>query len=467
MRKLSTFLAPSLVVSLFVPLGAPFLGACSSDPTGLLGNETQAVSTTPRHKVVHSVGSRAAVADAPPIDKAGCLEFFGVPCYGPLELRQAYGVQGLIDEGFDGTGETIVLIESFGSPTLAADLEVFDQAYGLPAPPSLQVLAPLGSVPFDPNDDQQVGWLFETTLDVEYAHAMAPAAGIVVLTSPVAETEGIQGLPEFLALETYALDHHLGKIISQSFGTTENTLFDAPGRTVIAHFEALYARARREHVTVLAATGDTGSTNFEIDGETLYPVPVSSYPATSPNVTAVGGTELYTDDDGNWASEVAWQGSGGGVSQVFSEPLYQRFLPRSDQRILGGHRGVPDLAADGGYNTPVICLVTNPFSGQLIFDLEFGTSVAAPTWAGIVADLNRVAGRPLGFLNDKLYLLGALGLLRGGLHDITVGNNTFDDPTIPLHVPGYDATTGWDPVTGWGAPKLDGLAQLLASMPDD
>ena len=127
--------------------------------------------------------------------------------------------------GDNGTGQTIVIIDSFGSPTLASDLATFDADYGLPAPPSLSVLAPLGSLPFDPTNDDMVGWAVETTLDVEWAHAMAPGASIVVLTSPVSETQGVQGMPQFLALEQYALDHHLGQIISQSWGTTENTLF--------------------------------------------------------------------------------------------------------------------------------------------------------------------------------------------------------------------------------------------------
>jgi len=108
------------------------------------------------------------------------------------------------------------------------------------------VLAPLGTVPFDPSDSDQVGWASETTLDVEWAHALAPGAGIVLLTSPVSETEGVQGLPEFLQLEQYALDHHLGKIISQSWGATENTLFDPAGLRVMADFERFYLRAALE-----------------------------------------------------------------------------------------------------------------------------------------------------------------------------------------------------------------------------
>ena len=145
--------------------------------------------------------------DPPPTD-AFCRANFGFPCYSPQEIRSAYQLTSMIDAGFIGVGQTIVLIESFGSPTLMADLQAFDQGYGLPDPPSVKILAPLGTVPFDPATiPDQISWAFETSLDVQWAHAIAPGANIVVLTSPVDETEGVQGLPEFLALEKYALDH--------------------------------------------------------------------------------------------------------------------------------------------------------------------------------------------------------------------------------------------------------------------
>lgn len=148
---------------------------------------------------------------------------------------------------------------------------------------------------------------------------MAPAANIVLLTSPVAETEGVRGMPEFPQLEQYALDHNLGKIISQSWGATENTLFTPAGFQVLNSFEEFYARAALEGVSVLASAGDTGSANVELDGTTLYPFPAVGFPASSPLVTAVGGTSLYADTRGNYQSETVWNNatgaSGGGVSQ--------------------------------------------------------------------------------------------------------------------------------------------------------
>jgi subtilase family serine protease len=359
----------------------------------------------------------------------------------------------VLEAGYTGAGQTIIIIDSFGSPTITNDLSTFDAGYGLPEPPSFTVLSPLGSVPFDPSNSDQVGWEFETTLDVEWAHALAPGASIVLLTSPVDETEGVQGLPEFLQLEQYALDHHLGKIISQSWGATENTLFDPAGRRVMADFERFYLRAALENVTVLASSGDSGSAGVDVNYE-FYPFPTVGFPASSPLVTAVGGTSLYADTDGNYQSEAVWNhghgASGGGVSRCFWEPLHQYLLPASVQKKLNHHRGIPDVAYNADPNTPILIYLS--FLQSSGYYHIGGTSEGAPQWAGIIADANQLAGHPLGFLNPKLYLLRGMGF-----HDVTVGNNSFHG------VPGYNATPGWDLATGWGSPNLSTLLRELVS----
>jgi subtilase family serine protease len=393
----------------------------------------------------------------PPSDLS-CRIVYGDPCYSPQEIQKAYGLTSILNAGYTGAGQTIIIIDSFGSPTIEQDLKTFDAGYGLPDPPSFKVLAPLGTVPFDPTNSDQVGWASEATLDVEWAHVTAPGASIVLLTSPVSETEGVQGMPEFLALEKYALDHNLGKIISQSWGATENTLFTPAGQQVFNDFEQLYAQAEQRHVTVLASAGDTGSANYELDGVTLYSFPTVEFPASSPLVTAVGGTSLYADTKGNYEYEIVWNdfgyaAGGGGVSQQFSEPLYQlATLPKSVQALLGNHRGIPDVA----YNA-------DPYYGILIY-LSFlgpdaagyyeigGTSEGSPQWAGIIADANQLAGHPLGFLNPKLYSMGQSRFF----HDIVFGANGF------YPVPGYVATRGWDLTTGWGTPDVGSLVWQLA-----
>ncbi|MGA2191219.1 MAG: S53 family peptidase [Steroidobacteraceae bacterium] len=391
-----------------------------------------------------------------------CTHNFGEPCYSPQQIRTAYGLNGLIDAGMVGAGQTIILIESYGSPTIAADLEAFDAGYGLPNPPSLTVLAPLGTVPWDPGTyPAQPGWGYETTLDVEWAHAMAPGAAIVVLTSPVAETEGVQGLPEFLKLEKYALDNHLGNIISQSWAATENTLFDAAGRELIADYSVFYARAVTEHVTVLAAAGDTGSSSYSnAAGTKYYPFPTVNFPASSPLVTGVGGTALNLEPSGKYLFETVWNDAGccaggGGISQVFTEPGYQQSsLPEPVQKQLGGMRGVPDVSYNAAVDNDFIWVyVSFPGSGGPGWAGIGGTSEGSPQWAGIIADLNQYAGKPLGFLNPALYALAGAGLFSSFGRDITAGDNQLR--FVPGAVaPGYAATHGWDPASGWGTPNL-------------
>ncbi len=186
-------------------------------------------------------------ATPPPTDKQ-CRQQLGVPCYNPQEIRRAYGVDGLLSQGDDGKGQTIIIVDSFGSPTIASDLHTFDTAFGIPDPPSFKIYTPLGTKPFDPNNGTMVGWAAETTLDVEWAHAIAPGANIALMTSPVPETQGVQGMPQFLFLEQFALDHSIGKIISQSWATTENTLFFPGGRQVFASFNNFYKQAAAAHV---------------------------------------------------------------------------------------------------------------------------------------------------------------------------------------------------------------------------
>jgi subtilase family serine protease len=387
----------------------------------------------------------AAAGSQAPTD-AQCRAAGDGPCYSPQEIRHAYGVDQLLSRGDQGKGQTVVIIDSFGSPTITSDLQAFDAGYGLPAPPSFKILSPLGTVPYDPTAiPDQVGWAFETTLDVEWAHAMAPKASIVLLTSPVDETEGVQGMPQFDQLINYALDHHLGNVISESWGATENTLFTPGGEQVIRSFNDSYARAAAMGVTALASTGDNGVGNVETDGVTVYPFPTVNFPASSPLVGAIGGTSLFADTNGDYQSETAWSDGGGGISQQFREPLYQAFLPRSVQQELGGFRGIPDVSWNADPNTAILVYTSFLGASQAGYYFIGGTSEGSPSWAGVVADLDQLAGRGIGLLDPYAYALGASGR---GFHDVTVGNNSDNGVT------GYNATPGWDLTTGWGSPNL-------------
>lgn len=388
-----------------------------------------------------------------PVD-ADCRAKLNQPCYSPSEMSNAYGLNSILVAGYKGVGQTIVIVDSFGSPTAWQDLQTFDRDYHLPDPPSFKVLAPLGSVPFDANNADQVGWAEETSLDVQWTHAMAPGASIVLLTSPVSETQGLQGMPQFLQIETYALNHHLGNILSQSWGTTENTLFTPAGVQILNSFNSLYQTAALTGVSVFASAGDAGVVNPDVNGGN-YAFPTVGFPASSPWVTAVGGTSLYTSTNGTYQHETTWNSgvgsaSGGGISQHFHMPDYQQAnLPASAQTLLHGFRGLPDIAYNADPMTGVPVYLGFLPANQGGYFLFGGTSEGSPQWAGIIADANQMAGHPLGFLNPKLYALGHTGSGNGStqpFHDITVGNNTQGT------VQGYSAGVGWDAVTGWGTP---------------
>ncbi|WP_149402043.1 S53 family peptidase [Dictyobacter arantiisoli] len=413
-------------------------------------------------QVIHKHHALRWLSKDPP-DDAGCRVQMQMPCYSPDEIHNAYGLTPLLHNGFNGTGQTIVLIDSFGSPHPLADLKRFDKDYGLPDPPSFKVLNPLGTVPFDTSNSDQMGWAQETNLDIQWAHAIAPGAGIVLLTSPVSETQGVQGLPEFLKLEQYAVNHHLGKIISQSWGATEETLFMPTGKQVMNNFNTFYqATTSEQHVTFIASSGDSGSVNPDVNGNN-YPFATVGFPADSPWVTAVGGTSLHADTSGNYQSETVWNGgvgnaSGGGYSQYFKAPDFQKSLPASAIAGSHGYRGVPDVSYNGDPTTSIPVYLS--FMSEPGYYLFGGTSSGAPQWAGLVAITNQLAGHPLGFINNELYNIGSNPSLYGlAFHDIIQGNNTQGN------ISGFSASVGWDPVTGWGTPKATYLLPLLAHLP--
>src|SRR3954471_3388132 len=246
------------------------------------------------------------------------------------------------------------IIGSFGSPTIEQHPARFDADFNLPAPPSLRTIAPAGDPPpFDPNDADMDGWALETTLDVEWAHSIAPGANILLVVTPVSETEGEQGFPEIVEAENFVIDHDLGDVISQSFGATEET-FKSPASLLSLRSAILNAAAHG--VTMLAASGDSGSANVGLDLTTFFPTPTVIWPSSDPLVTSVGGTQLHLDADGNrLAPDNVWNdipigidaAGGGGPSHVFARPDFQ------DHTKTGtGARATPDIsmsaAVDGG-----------------------------------------------------------------------------------------------------------------------
>jgi subtilase family serine protease len=378
----------------------------------------------------------------------------GLYCYGPAAMRAAYGVQGLLDAGFNGKGRTIVILDAFGSPFIASDLKLFDSVFGLPDPPSFTQISMPGTPAYDPTNGDVVGWTGEIALDVEWAHAMAPGANIVLVAAKSDyDDDLIDGL-------NYALDNHLGDVVSMSFGESELYLANPDGLDIVAHWQAAFAKARRQHVTLMVSSGDQGSDTQGFG--TLN----TGWPATSPLVTAIGGTNLQfgtatnADPNGSYRGEEVWNdgygATGGGMSILMAEPDYQTYnLPPSVNSKLHGYRGVPDLSYNAGVVGGVIAAWAAPY-GPGVFFIFGGTSAGAPQWSGIIADINQARGRKLGFINKRLYQLGAAGTLQSLLHDITVGDNAFGG------VPGYPAGPGPDLSTGWGTPNFGQLGTMLA-----
>src|SRR2546430_5361646 len=247
-----------------------------------IGNSTTSTST------IHSLARLTqrlspAIADVCPKQLRRCIT--------PQAMRAAYGIDSLVQRGFTGKGQTVIDLVSFGSPTLQQDMKVFNQKFNLP-PIDLQVISPLNIPEFDPHQDKQ-GWAQETELDVEVIHALAPGAKVIVLQSPVAETEGIVGLPEYRQLQQYIITHRLGNIVSQSWGTSELTLGDPQCQQELQKWNTVLQQGTTKyHITYFSSSGDNGATNpIDINGH-LGRDPSISFATNSPWVTSVGGTSL-------------------------------------------------------------------------------------------------------------------------------------------------------------------------------
>jgi subtilase family serine protease len=418
--------------------------------------------------VARSVPHIATGAQTPPTT-ADCLAKSGTACYSPLQFQKAYNLGPLYQQGFDGTGRTIVIVDSFGSPTIQQDLAKFDEDFGLPAPPALDIIQPAGPVPaFDPNNSDMVGWASETTLDVQYAHAMAPGAKILLVETPVAETEGVTGFPEIVKSENYVIDHNLGDVISQSFGATEETF---PSAAAISSLRSAYFNAALHDVTVLSASGDNGSSDYRLDGKTLYDHQVNSWPSTDPLVTSVGGTQLHLDAEGNrLAPDNVWNdipigvdgAGGGGPSHIFPRPPFQL----GTETGAGSRRATPDISMSAAVDGGALVYLSVPGAGGPGYQIIGGTSEATPLFSGLVAIADQIAGRRLGAINARMYLASKVG--NAGIVDITKGDNSFTlldaDKKPVFTVPGFTAAPGYDMASGLGTPDGARFAHMLAGV---
>jgi subtilase family serine protease len=412
-------------------------------------------------KVTHRADSVTFGCQARPLDGSQ-----GPRCYQPAQIQRAYEVTPLLNAGKDGRGQTIVIIDAFGSPTIAQDLQIFDQTFGLPRAKFRQI-APAGSPPpFDINNDNQVGWAVETGLDVQWAHAIAPRAKIVLAVAKSNEDADI------LATTRYVIEHNVGDVISQSFGEAEQCM----DPQIFAEQHRLFEQATRRGMTLIASSGDSGAAQPACAPNDPSAIRAASTPASDPNVTGVGGTTLDADTTtGQYIGETAWTEpfgcnppavapsdvncSGGGFSQFFAKPRYQRGL------VPGSRRGVPDVAYNAGVAGGVLTHlgVINELLGldpadPTVFFIVGGTSAGTPQWAGLIAIADQISHHRLGNVNPSLYGIARNpSAYRAAFHDITAGNNDVTEIGG-----GFDAGPGWDPVTGLGSPRASVLVPLLA-----
>jgi subtilase family serine protease len=445
---------------------------------------------------------------AQPPTTAECEADFGIACYQAFQLERAYNLSPLYSRGIEGQGETIVIVDAFGSPSIASDLKTFDSQEGLPNPPSFKVITPAGPVTTNPSNcassysptgpdlcSDYYGWTDETSLDVEWSHAMAPEANILLVETPMTETEGIYGFPQIVEAENYVINHHLGDVISQSFGAGEQTFTST---RQIYSLRSAYINAAKHGVTVLAATGDQGSSDYYCDpsgtgcANPNNAVCCSStstvdWPSSDPLVTGVGGTQLHLDAEGNRTAPdsvwddlsttvgvtgpvYTWGAGGGGQSKVFSRPRFQNEV----RGVVGHSRGTPDIAMSAAVNGAVDFYdTTDP--GVAGWGIVGGTSEATPLFSGIVALADQVAGHSLGYINPDLYAM-ARGGSRDGIVPISQGTNAYtfclaadiqsDDSCASssdlVTVPGFNADGYYNDATGWGTVNAASLVPALA-----
>jgi len=410
------------------------------------------------------------------------------------ELRAAYDLNPLYARGLDGSGQTVVIVDAFGSPTIYQDLLSFitwQNSHGVNLPWTtmaevqrhLRIYYPQGEPVFNASDPNQLSWSTEVTLDVDMVHAIAPGANIALVIA-LNDSDSTMNY----AVQ-YAVIRQLGCVISQSWGDPEWDIA-ASGQSGFAYLmqaNAVYALAAQLHITVFASAGDWGASSLS---QYYISEPYNSplFPASDPFVTAVGGTNLfmhcsngYNEGTGSWNNEthtgisyyyeVAGNDyeamvadgypypsdivtTGGAMSAFFPLPSWQRGITMTyanGTSFTPTMRCVSDVSFDSGVYGGLGAVPWSAATpGSPLYYIVGGTSAGSPFWSALTAVACQDAGHNLGYINPQLYENRATLYSMGAFHDITTGDNTF--PT-GYTMPGYEATRGWDAPTGIGSPN--------------
>jgi len=402
------------------------------------------------------------------------------PCgYKPAQLRSAYGLSSTVDAGHTGASATVAIVDAFASPTIFQDASTYaqrnDPSHPLLASQFSQVILKPSQKLQNAHQCDASGWYGEETLDVEAVHAMAPGAHIVYVGGGDCEDASLD-----VALNA-VVANHLASIVSNSYGDQGE---DVPA-TIVDEFERIAIQAAAEGIGVYFSSGDDG------DEVSTLGHAAPDFSASSPWVTAVGGTSLGVGANGSTVLQTGWEtgkstlvggaydpaapgaflyGSGGGTSTLFPEPDYQKgvvpdALAHRNAAFAG--RVVPDVSMDGDPNTGFLIGETQQFpagAGGVRYG-EYrigGTSLSSPLLAGVVALADDLAGSPHGFINPTLYSNvstqnGLVDVVHANAADVRVDYvngvdakkgtvtsvRTFDLPGLAISTtPGYDNTTG-------------------------
>ena len=377
--------------------------------------------------------------------------------YTPSQIRQAYGFTNVkfpnSNVAADGAGQTIAIIDAYNDPNIASDLSVFDKQFGLSAPPSFKVVNQSGGSSLPKTDS---GWAGEIALDVEWAHAIAPAANILLVEASSADVSSLMTAVDYAR-------HAVGvSVISMSWGGSEFFSWGGGESQSQLTYDPIFTTpSGHSGVTFVAAAGDSGVSNGV------------EWPASSPNVISVGGTTLTLDSSGNYVSESSWNGTSGGYSVIENTPAYQSSVTTSSTRA------VPDVSYAGDPNTGFAVYDSLPDQGYVGWQEVGGTSAGAPQWAALIAIADQ--GRTLagsGTLDGASQTLPLLYSLYSapGTTGYSTYSSDFHD-VIDSTGGGFggrwhwrwggwggqssQATSGYDAITGLGSPNAAAIIDAL------
>jgi kumamolisin len=368
----------------------------------------------------------------------------------PVDVATAYDITPLHDRGFDGSGLTIAILSFAGfNPE---EIRAWDSITGTtgPAPQRVRVNGGAGSV-----TDAEVA------LDIEVIRGIAPKAKIVSYEAP--RNSNITAMATII--DRVVADGR-ADILSNSWGLCDARrlvngalLLSKADRNRVANSLAAAAAAG---VTMFSASGDSGA--FDCQSHLLSDHQVApDFPASLPNLVAVGGTRLSVREDGTYFEETGWEdiltrsGGGGGLSPLDPRPDYQRGVPGIDNDLSNGRRQIPDVAATADPDSGFLTVFRDPRSGQMVQATIGGTSAAAPFWAGsmlLVGQFARARGIDrVGFAAPLLYRIAAHEDPEApAFHDVVLGGDRL-----------HDATPGWDYSTGLGSPDVFNLARAVVA----